>query len=57
MKKTTFISAMTAAAFAASVAGAGTLEDVRAKGFVQCGVNTGLVGFAAADAKWSLGRI
>ena len=50
MKKTTFISAMTAAAFAASVAGAGTLEDVRAKGFVQCGVNTGLVGFAAADA-------
>ena len=50
MKKTTFISAMTAAAFAASVAGAGTLEDVRAKGFVQCGTNTGLVGFAAADA-------
>ncbi len=50
MKKTTFISAMTVAAFAASVAGAGTLEDVRAKGFVQCGTNTGLVGFAAADA-------
>ena len=35
-----------------SVAGtsyAGTLDDVRAKGHVQCGINTGLVGFAFAD--------
>ena len=27
-----------------------TLDDVKAKGFVQCGVNTGLAGFAAPDA-------
>ena len=33
-------------AFAASAA---TLEDVKAKGFVQCGVNTGLPGFASPD--------
>ncbi|MCP4383528.1 MAG: amino acid ABC transporter substrate-binding protein [Hyphomicrobiales bacterium] len=34
-----------------SIAGAGatTLEDVTAKGFLQCGVNTGLLGFAAPD--------
>ena len=32
-----------------------TLDDVKAKGFVQCGVNTGLAGFAAPDASgnWS----
>ena len=36
-------------AFAAGVASATTLEDVKAKGFVQCGVNTGLLGFASPD--------
>jgi general L-amino acid transport system substrate-binding protein len=30
-------------------AAAGTLEDVRAKGFLQCGVNQGLPGFATRD--------
>ena len=30
-------------------ASATTLEDVKKKGFVQCGVNTGLLGFAAPD--------
>ena len=36
----------------ASVAGAqSTLESVRAKGFVQCGVNTGLAGFSQPDSK------
>jgi len=34
---------------AASVAQAGTLEDVRAKGFVQCGVSQGLPGFSNPD--------
>jgi general L-amino acid transport system substrate-binding protein len=36
-------------------ASAATLDDVKAKGFVQCGVNTGLAGFAAPDASgnWS----
>ncbi|MEP0323475.1 amino acid ABC transporter substrate-binding protein [Bauldia litoralis] len=35
--------------FAAGAASATTLEDVKAKGFLQCGVNTGLIGFAAPD--------
>ena len=50
MKNSTFVGTLAAATFAAGVAAAGTLDDVRAKGFVQCGVSTGLVGFAAADA-------
>jgi general L-amino acid transport system substrate-binding protein len=29
----------------------GTLENVRAKGFVQCGVNTGLAGFSQPDSQ------
>jgi general L-amino acid transport system substrate-binding protein len=34
---------------AASLAHAATLDDVKAKGFVQCGINTGLPGFAYKD--------
>ena len=45
MKKFSLIVAGVAALAAASVAQAGTLEDVRAKGFVQCGVSQGLPGF------------
>jgi len=30
---------------------ASTLDDVKARGYVQCGVNTGLVGFAIPDEK------
>lgn len=30
---------------------AGTLDDVKAKGFVQCGVSTGLAGFSIANEK------
>ena len=45
------------AAFAllAGAANAGTLDDVKAKGFLQCGVNTGLIGFAQPDdqGNWS----
>jgi len=37
------------ALMAASSASAATLDDVKAKGFVQCGVNTALPGFAAPD--------
>jgi general L-amino acid transport system substrate-binding protein len=38
-----------------SMASAGTLDDVRARGMVRCGVNTGLTGFAAPDkdGNWS----
>jgi general L-amino acid transport system substrate-binding protein len=35
---------------AASAAGAATLDDVKAKGFVQCGVSQGLPGFSNPDA-------
>ena len=31
------------------ISSAGTLDDVRAKGHVQCGINTGLTGFAFTD--------
>ena len=37
------------AALGATAASAATLADVKAKGFVQCGVNTGLPGFASPD--------
>ncbi|PWE32724.1 amino acid ABC transporter substrate-binding protein [Maritimibacter sp. 55A14] len=50
MKKTVFFGALTAAGLAAGMASAATLDDVKAKGFLQCGVTTGLVGFAAPDA-------
>ncbi len=52
MNKTFLTAALgTAVAFSAGTiaAQATTLEDVQAKGFVQCGVNTGLAGFAAPD--------
>lgn len=50
MKKTVFIGALTVAGLVAGVAAAGTLDDVKARGKLNCGVNTGLVGFAAPDA-------
>ncbi len=54
MKKTVFFGALTIAGLAAGVAAAGTLDDVKARGKLNCGVTTGLVGFAAPDAsgKW-----
>ena len=36
---------------AAGIAQAGTLDDVKAKGFVQCGVSTGVPGFSFTDDK------
>ena len=36
---------------ASAMAQAGTLESVRLKGFVSCGVNTGLGGFSMPDSK------
>ncbi|WP_417814206.1 amino acid ABC transporter substrate-binding protein [Thalassospira alkalitolerans] len=47
--------AMSVAAIAANNAHAGAvLDGIKAKGFVQCGVNTGLPGFSTANAegKW-----
>ncbi len=57
MKKliATIIAGAALATVGASAASAGTLEDVKAKGFVQCGVNPSLIGFGIADEKgeWS----
>jgi len=36
---------------AAGSAFAGTLDDVKKKGYLDCGINTGLIGFAAPDDK------
>ena len=49
MKKVIALAA--AAGFAASGAIAGTLDDVKQKGYLDCGINTGLIGFAAPDDK------
>ncbi len=40
---------LAASAAAVTAAQAGTLDDVRQKGFVQCGVSTGLPGFSSPD--------
>ena len=40
-----------AVALSAGAASAATLDNVKSKGFVQCGVNTGLAGFAAPNDK------
>ncbi len=57
MKKliATIIAGAALATAGVSAASAGTLEDVKAKGFVQCGVNPSLIGFGIADEKgeWS----
>lgn len=50
MKKTVFLGALTVAAISAGAASAATLDDVKARGKLNCGVTTGLVGFAAPDA-------
>ena len=50
MKKSLLFGALTVAGLAAGVAHAATLDDVKARGSLNCGVTTGLVGFAAPDA-------
>lgn len=49
MKTTAILGALAGVAMA-SAASAGTMDDVKTKGHLQCGVTTGLVGFAAPDA-------
>ncbi|MEQ1522037.1 MAG: amino acid ABC transporter substrate-binding protein [Aestuariivirga sp.] len=41
--------AATTSLIAATAATAGTLDDVKAKGFLQCGVSQGLIGFSNPD--------
>ena len=50
MNKSVLFGALTVAGLAAGAAAAGTLDDVKARGKLNCGVTTGLVGFAAPDA-------
>ncbi len=51
MNKSVFLGTLAVAAIGAGVASAqATLEQVQARGTLNCGVTTGLVGFAAPDA-------
>jgi len=50
MKKSVFMGALTVAGLVGGAAAAATLDDVKARGKLNCGVTTGLVGFAAPDA-------
>ncbi|QQA43360.1 amino acid ABC transporter substrate-binding protein [Pelagovum pacificum] len=50
MKKSVFLGALTVAGLCAGASAAATLDDVTARGTLNCGVTTGLVGFAAPDA-------
>ena len=50
MKKVIFSAVLGVTALGTGVASAATLDDVKAKGFVQCGVSQGLPGFSNPDA-------
>ncbi|SEW47356.1 L-glutamine-binding protein/L-glutamate-binding protein/L-aspartate-binding protein/L-asparagine-binding protein [Cognatiyoonia koreensis] len=50
MKKTVFFGVLAAAGLSAAAASAATLDDVKARGSLNCGVTTGLTGFAAPNA-------
>ncbi len=50
MRKSVFFGALTVASMAAGAVAAGTLEDVKTRGKLNCGVVTGLAGFGAPDA-------
>ena len=51
MKKTILLGAVAGAALVAGGASAQTLDQVKERGVLNCGVNTGLVGFAAPNAE------
>ncbi|MCB1405661.1 MAG: transporter substrate-binding domain-containing protein, partial [Rhodobacteraceae bacterium] len=50
MKSTVFLGTLAATALAGGIAAATTLEDVQARGTLNCGVSTGVNGFSAPDA-------
>lgn len=50
MKKSIILGALTIAGLSAGAAAAATLDDVKARGKLKCGVSTGLLGFSATDA-------
>jgi general L-amino acid transport system substrate-binding protein len=51
MQKSVLASAVAVTALAAGMASAQTLQEVQDRGVLNCGVNTGLVGFAAPNAE------
>ncbi len=50
MKTAVLMGTLAAAGIAVGVAGAATLDDVKARGHLQCGISTGLAGFSFQDA-------
>ncbi|WGH79121.1 amino acid ABC transporter substrate-binding protein [Jannaschia ovalis] len=50
MKKSVFLGTVAFAGLAAAAASAATLDDVKARGTLNCGVTTGVPGFAEPDA-------
>ena len=50
MNKTVFVGALALTGLSASLTVAGTLDDVKARGKLNCGVAIGVAGFAAPDA-------
>lgn len=50
MKESVFFGALAATTLVSGMALAGTLDDVKARGELLCGSNTGLTGFGAPDA-------
>ncbi|UZD91213.1 amino acid ABC transporter substrate-binding protein [Cognatishimia activa] len=55
MKKSVIFGAATLACMSAVAATAGTVDDVKARGKLNCGVASGLVGFATPDANGEWG--
>ena len=55
MERTRILGIAAALALAAGAASAATLDDVKARGTLKCGVNTGLAGFSATDGsgRWT----
>jgi general L-amino acid transport system substrate-binding protein len=51
MKKSVFLGTLAATTLLAGAVSAGTLDDVKARGELICGANTGLTGFGAPDAE------
>jgi general L-amino acid transport system substrate-binding protein len=50
MKRSVFLGAAAVVGLCSGMATAATLDDVKERGTLNCGVNTGLAGFAAPDA-------
>ncbi|WP_323040768.1 amino acid ABC transporter substrate-binding protein [Gemmobacter sp.] len=50
MKKSVFLGTLSLTALAAGFASAATLDDVKARGTLNCGVSTGVNGFSAPDS-------